>query len=140
MKTFGQILNGVLHWTFEAEERPDFAPNIELVDITDHAPTPVAGDIWDGNKFVKPAGPSDEERAAGLKALRDTLVTRTDWLVQRHRDELDMQRTPTMSAEAFAALLQYRQELRDLPLTAGFPHVGMPTIPDGVAAMLEVSQ
>lgn len=139
MKTFAQILNGRLHWKFDAEEKPEFAADIALVDITGVSPAPAEGDVWDGEKFATPAGPNDEERAAGLKGLRDSLVTRTDWLVQRHRDELDMQRATTMSAEAFAALLEYRQALRDVSLAAGFPHVDMPALPSVIAEMLGVA-
>lgn len=137
MKTFAQILNGALHWKFQAETRPDFAPNIELVDITNHAPEPAVGDIWDGKTFVTPAPPSDEKRAIGLKGLRDSLIERTDWLVQRHRDEKDMNRPTTMSAEAFAELLEYRQTLRDLPVAEGFPNLEIPALPAGIAEMLE---
>ncbi|MEK3933990.1 hypothetical protein MKY41_01615 [Sporosarcina sp. FSL W7-1349] len=35
MKRFAQIELEKVHWIFEAEERPEFAPNIVLVDITD---------------------------------------------------------------------------------------------------------
>lgn len=31
---FAQILYNKAHWIFEADEKPDFAPNIILVDIT----------------------------------------------------------------------------------------------------------
>lgn len=31
---FAQILYDKAHWIFEADEKPDFAPNIVLVDIT----------------------------------------------------------------------------------------------------------
>lgn len=35
MKRFCQIQNNVVWWIFEAEELPEFAPNIQLIDITD---------------------------------------------------------------------------------------------------------
>lgn len=34
MKKFVQIENSRVHWIFEAEEKPEFAPNIVLVEIT----------------------------------------------------------------------------------------------------------
>ncbi|MEK3935915.1 hypothetical protein MKY41_11360 [Sporosarcina sp. FSL W7-1349] len=37
MKKFAQILYNKAHWIFEAEEKPEFAPNIVLVDITGNA-------------------------------------------------------------------------------------------------------
>lgn len=139
MKTFGQILNGALHWVFETEERPDFAPSIALIELTGLTPMPIVGDLWDGKAFTKPLGPTDDQRAAGLKEVRDSLIARTDWLVQRHRDEIDMQRATTLTPAAFAELLQYRQSLRDLPLVAGFPHVPTPAMPVGISELLEVA-
>lgn len=35
MKKFAQILHNKAHWIFEAEEKPEYAPDIVLVDITD---------------------------------------------------------------------------------------------------------
>lgn len=40
---FAQILNNWVHWVFEAAEKPEFAPNIVLVDITDN---PVVVEGW----------------------------------------------------------------------------------------------
>lgn len=34
MKRFAQVLHGKSHWIFEADEMPEFAPDIVLVDIT----------------------------------------------------------------------------------------------------------
>lgn len=34
---FAQILHKKVHWIFEAEEQPRFAPNIVLVDITNNS-------------------------------------------------------------------------------------------------------
>ena len=36
MKKFAQIENNKAHWIFEAETMPEFAPNIVLVNITEH--------------------------------------------------------------------------------------------------------
>lgn len=55
------------------------------------------------------------------RALRDSQVSATEWLVTRHRDELDMQRVTTLTAERFAELLVYRQTLRDWPQDGHFP-------------------
>lgn len=43
---FVQILYNKAHWIFEAEERPEFAANIVLVDITDK---PEVQEGWDYN-------------------------------------------------------------------------------------------
>ncbi|MGH4122634.1 MAG: hypothetical protein ACREV6_06860 [Clostridium sp.] len=34
MKKFAQLVDGRAHWIFEAEAKPEFAPNIVLVEIT----------------------------------------------------------------------------------------------------------
>jgi len=69
MKRFAQIERNKAHWVFEAEEKPEFAPNIVLVDITDRPeiqegwsydaatgtftePQPSHLHVWDGEKWV----------------------------------------------------------------------------------------
>lgn len=47
MKRYAQILWGKAHWVFEAEEAPEFAPDIVIVDITDN---PEIQEGWDYNK------------------------------------------------------------------------------------------
>ncbi|MFJ7662037.1 hypothetical protein ACIQXW_06505 [Lysinibacillus sp. NPDC097162] len=43
---FAQVLNDKAHWIFEADEKPEFAPNIILVDITSK---PDVQEGWDFN-------------------------------------------------------------------------------------------
>ena len=62
-----------------------------------------------------------EQHSARERAGRDSQIGATEWLVTRHRDELDMQLTTSLSAEQFAELLQYRQALRDWPQSELFP-------------------
>lgn len=62
-----------------------------------------------------------DQLAANERAWRDAEVSSTEWLVTRHRDEQDMQLATTLTAEQFAALLVYRQALRDWPQTEVFP-------------------
>jgi len=68
MKRFAQIEHDRAHWIFEAEEKPEFAPNIVLVDITGHPeieegwvynkqtgefePDKGEGYTWDGTKWI----------------------------------------------------------------------------------------
>lgn len=35
MKKFAQIINNKVHWIFQCEQKPQFAPYITLIDITD---------------------------------------------------------------------------------------------------------
>lgn len=62
-----------------------------------------------------------DELAAAERLWRDGQVSTTEWLVTRHRDELDMQQATTLTAEQFTALLTYRQALRDWPQSEAFP-------------------
>lgn len=47
MKKFVQILNGKAHWIFEHEEKPMFAPNIKIVEITNLEEQPKEGWIYE---------------------------------------------------------------------------------------------
>lgn len=55
---FAQILYNKAHWIFEADEKPEFAPNIVLVDITSK---PNVQEGWDYNnetgEFMAPVIP-----------------------------------------------------------------------------------
>lgn len=65
---------------------------------------------------------SPEEQAARERAWRDAQVSETEWLVNRHRDELDLSQTTTLSVELYGELLDYRQSLRDWPQSMEFPN------------------
>jgi len=63
----------------------------------------------------------DSEVAASVRAERDRLIAETDWVVVMAKE------TGTNIA---TAMKTYRQELRDLPSAAGFPHtITWPTKP-----------
>jgi hypothetical protein len=48
---FAQILNGRAHWVFESDEKPEFAPNLVLVEV---GPEVQEGWPWDGAGFIPP--------------------------------------------------------------------------------------
>ncbi|MGR6656052.1 phage tail protein [Pseudomonas mosselii] len=52
---------------------------------------------------------------------RDVEIAKHEWLVSRHRAEIDLRRETTISAERFAELQGYLQVLRDWPLAQSFP-------------------
>lgn len=56
---FAQILNGQAHWVFEAEQKPEFAPNIVLVEA---GPEVQEGWLWDGEVFSPPQGSAPAEQ------------------------------------------------------------------------------
>ena len=70
---------------------------------------------------LDPPPPSAEALAAEARRRRDGDVTAWRWMIERHRDELDLNRPTTLSASQIAALLTFIQALRDVPEQPGFP-------------------
>lgn len=60
-------------------------------------------------------------QAENERLWRDEVIAGIRWLRERHRDEQDMQQVPTLTADQFAALLAYLQQLRDWPQSTAFP-------------------
>lgn len=56
-----------------------------------------------------------------LRSRRDALMSECDWLMQRHRDEVDAATATALTDAQYKAWLVYRQALRDLPAQSGFP-------------------
>ncbi|MDD1954429.1 phage tail assembly chaperone [Pseudomonas sp. 8209] len=74
-----------------------------------------------GEKGFEPA--PDDDLVAAEREWRDMQVSGTEWLMARHRDELEMLLATTLQAELFVELLHYRQALRDWPQSVLFPSV-----------------
>lgn len=68
MKKFAQVLNSKLHWKFEQDKAPEFASDIEIIEITDIETEPQEGWGWDGKAFIKPAAPDPKLVIAASKA------------------------------------------------------------------------
>jgi hypothetical protein len=71
----------------------------------------VAGEYGAVTEFV-PYVPTQEEKAAAIRAERDSLLAATDWT--------QLPDVPEAIREAYAV---YRQALRDIPQQSGFPDV-----------------
>ncbi len=86
----------------------------------------VLGPLPEGALLEQPAKPEPtiDELASRLRTERDTRITSCDWVITRHRDELDEGGGTTLSVEEYAAWLVYRKALRDLPSADGFPWDG----------------
>lgn len=66
-----------------------------------------------------------------VRMRRDRRIRATDWMVLRHREQLDSEMPTSLTSEQYDALLLYRQSLRDVPLQAEFPeNVEWPQEPD----------
>lgn len=55
------------------------------------------------------------------RAWRTVELSRYEWVVTRHRDEVELGEATTLTAEQYASLLAYRQTLRDWPSAETFP-------------------
>lgn len=65
--------------------------------------------------------PTDAQLAQEARANRNSLLAQSDWIVTRHRDQVDNGTTSTLTAMQFKSWLTYRQSLRDIPTQLGFP-------------------
>lgn len=71
-----------------------------------------------------------KDAEAQVRAERDRLLEGSMWMVQRHQSEKQLGRPTTLTDEEFQALLQYQQDLRDVPQQMGFPFdVEWPAMP-----------
>lgn len=71
-----------------------------------------------------------EERAKSIRAQRDAELSKSSWMIERHRDELEQLATTTLTAEQYVDLQIYRQQLRDWPAQPEWPNIDMPEAPE----------
>ena len=77
-----------------------------------------------------------EQLEAAERSWRDSELRRSEWLIARHRDEVDMVTPTTLSAEQYGELLTWRQLLRDWPASRAFPDAsGRPVPPTWLASI-----
>ena len=92
----------------------------------------------DGTPHLVAAPQTADELAYEARAWRDARLASTEWLVTRHRDELDLSMPQSLPSGQFASLLSYRQALRDMPSTDGFPSdSARPAAPEWLIAMVK---
>lgn len=79
----------------------------------------------------------DNEPLAAERTWRQSALAATEWQVTRHRDEQELGRGTTLSAQHYLELLEYRQALRDWPDSSAFPSsVSRPSAPLWLAAAI----
>lgn len=72
----------------------------------------------------------DRDPGPGLIVQRDNALRETDWLVARHRDEMELdEHQTTLSAEQYSALQAWRRDLRNITTHPDFPRVELPKCP-----------
>jgi len=93
----------------------------------------------DGIPVAAPALlPSGEVLAEKARRWRDGVISASEWVVARHRDEMDMAQETMITPEQFSELLRYRQALRDWPTVEGFPSADRrPKEPDWLADQVQ---
>lgn len=87
---------------------------------------------------IDPPGLSTEQMVAKERTWRDRQLITATGIRDRHRDQLELGITATLSPEQFIALLSYIQLLRDWPQSADFPaQEKRPEPPDWLAEQTE---
>ncbi|WPJ20652.1 tail fiber assembly protein [Pseudomonas phage vB_PF_Y1-MI] len=69
-----------------------------------------------------------EDMKVSANLWRMSMLEKTDGIVSRHRDQLDMEEDTTLSGEEFKELLQFRKALRDWPDHRTYPKT-RPSVP-----------
>lgn len=80
--------------------------------------------------------PTEAEMALKVRRERTSRIASVRYLVDRHRDELALQRSTTLTQEDYVLVLQHIQDLRDVPEQDGFPAVvEWPSLPPELLAI-----
>jgi hypothetical protein len=74
-----------------------------------------------GLPYLVDAPEVDLDLPAQERTWRDAQLSAVMWLRERHRDQLEIAGTPTLTDEQFGKLLVYIQALRDWPQSPEFP-------------------
>ena len=100
-----------------------------VVQLVDETTDGVRKRIVNGALVDKPL--PDDEAAEEVRAVRDRLLARADGRSLKHQEQVALVgTTPDLSDAQYQLLLQYKQDLRDIPTQAGFPQtVTYPTWP-----------
>ena len=100
-----------------------------VVQLVDETTDGVRKRIVNGALVDKPL--PDDEAAEEVRAVRDRLLARADGRSLKHQEQVALVgKTPDLSDAQYQLLLQYKQDLRDIPTQAGFPQtVTYPTWP-----------
>ena len=70
-----------------------------------------------------------QQQTTKIVSQRNTLLTKSDWIVTRHLEEKMTGKEQTFSEEQFVEFLNYRQDLRDITKLEDFPFISLPETP-----------
>lgn len=85
--------------------------------------------------LADPPPKAQQEIENEARSQRDGALNSTDWIVQRHQDQMAVGATTTLTEPEYDALQEYRQALRLWPEQAGWPDVELPQPPTWLSQM-----
>lgn len=107
----------------------------DCVEITDEEWQGLLSAQSEGKEIVlgthrRPVAVERTLTAEDILFRRDQALSQSDWLIARHRDELELDpgRT-TLTSEQYQALQLWRRQMRDLASHPDFPRVSLPERP-----------
>lgn len=106
--------------------------------LEDLSATPVARPTewhcWQGNAWVDDVHRRTSDTTTNVRALRDAQLRLALDVIDRHRNQKEIDRPTTITAAEYVAILGYVEDLRNLPEQSGFPlDVSWPEIPSPLA-------
>lgn len=75
-----------------------------------------------GQPYLIDAPVIEKDHEGEERIWRDAEIDSVKWLRERHRDQLEVGATTTLTTEQFLELLLYLQSLRDWPQSPDFPN------------------
>lgn len=88
-----------------------------------------------GNPIVSERQLSQEQVATSARNERDSAISGSMWLCERHRAQVELGIETTLTGAQFSDLLDYHQSLRDWPAQPGWPDIDIPPEPDWMAEL-----
>lgn len=71
--------------------------------------------------LIDPPAATVEQLSIVARTWRDSRLGASQWVIDRHRDQVDAGISLTLTGDQYAELMIYRQALRDWPLDTDFP-------------------
>lgn len=66
---------------------------------------------------------NNELKCNYLRELRNVELDGLSWLVERHKEEVELGIDTTLLSEEYQKILRYKQYLRDIPQDSNFPNI-----------------
>jgi len=116
----------------------EIAESVYLSVIGSPAPGKIRAHDEKGLPYLIDAPTPVLDPSAREREWRDGELSAVMWLRERHRDQLEISDSATLTAEQFNMLLVYMQALRDWPQSPDFPDSQhRPTAPEWIAEQHE---